>query len=287
MSKLRNMQSTFLWLFLALVTLSAGCRDRQKEAEAKLDPLFTEILPLVERDTKQIRDGLPKGAAIIAKHLDEDPGADPAALQRAIQGARAGVYDLEVCKGTFFVFVDEKGTVLRSQDDPDLAAGASLTESVPDAKKIFTGKGLTEVWGTVHGFRGFEKGDDMQWIVGAPVTGKEGALRGAFVTGWSLRKYAESLEVLARDALTKKAENPDKPIELLYVLFAKGDRAFGGGLTPDVNVAAVAKLDVVKQSANGTYKTTVTVEGREFVVAARRAPALAEDVAIVFMISAV
>jgi hypothetical protein len=139
----------------------------------------------------------------------------------------------------------------------------------------------------VQGLRGFETGADMQWLVGAPVQGKDGKLKGAFVTGWSLRKYANYLEEHARRHLTQSAEDPEKPIELLYVLLVKGDKAFSGGMTPEVNVAAVAKLDLVKQSASGTYSTKVTVEGREFVVAARRAPVLAEDVAVVVMISAV
>jgi len=287
MSIAMPVQRLSLWLLLATVALLCGCRDKQKEAIAKIDPLFDALMPLVERDTKQVRDGLPKGAALLAKNLDADPGEDPAGLQRAIQSARAGVQDLEVCKATFFVFVDPKGQILRSESDPDLAAGSSLTKAVPDAKKFFEAKGLTEAWGSVHGLRGFEKGDDLQWVLGAPVKGKDGALKGAFVTGWSLRKYANYLEDHARRHLTQSAEDPEKPIELLYVLLVKGDKAFGGGMTPDVNVDAVSKLDLVKHAAEGTYQTKATVEGREFVVAARRVPALAEDVAIVVMISAV
>jgi hypothetical protein len=270
------------------LSLSAGCRNKQKQAATKLDPVVDVLLPLVDRDTKQIREALPKGAELMAKHLDEDPGSDPAGLQRAIPGARAGVHELAVSKGTFFVFVDPKGTVLRSESDPDLPAGKSLTEAVPEAKKILEAdKGIVEAWGSMHELRGFEKGDDMQWIVGSPVKGKDGELKGAYVSGWSLCKYANYLEDHARRHLTQIAEDPEKATPLLYVILVKGDKAYGGGLTPDVNLEAVAKLDAVKQAGDGTYKTSVTIEEREFLVAARRLTALADDVAVVVMISAV
>ena len=45
-----------LWLLLAVIALVFGCRDKQKEAATKIDPLFDALMPLVDRDTKQIRD---------------------------------------------------------------------------------------------------------------------------------------------------------------------------------------------------------------------------------------
>ena len=118
---LRRRSLGALFVALALAGLP-GCRDKTKEVEAKALPAVDALLPLVERDTKQIRDGLPKGAEILTKQLDSDPGDDREGVRRALEKARAGVPDLAVAKGTFFVFVAPSGVVLRGESDPDLAA---------------------------------------------------------------------------------------------------------------------------------------------------------------------
>jgi hypothetical protein len=234
-----------------------------------------------------VRDGLPEGAKLLAKQLDTDPGADPEGLRRAIQKARAGVHDLVVAKSTFFVFVDDKGVVLRSEEDPDLAAGKSLIEEVPDAKKILAGGGLIEVWGSMHGLRGYEAGADLEWLVGHPVHSTDGKLSGAFVTGWSLRRYAEYLEVHARQHLEQTAEDKTKPQPLLYVFVVKGKQAYGGKLTPELNSDQLSKMDLVTKAKAGDFREQVEIEGRKFYVTAKPAPTLADDAAIAVMISPV
>lgn len=274
-----------VWLLGALV--ATGCQDKEKDAAAKLGPAFEAVLPLLERDVKQVRDGLPKGAELLAKQLDTDPGADPEGVQRAIQKARAGVHDLEVAKSTFFVFVEPGGTVIRGEQDPDLAAGKSLLAEVPDAKNIFAGAAVTELFGNMHGLRGYEQGEDLQWIVGHPTMGADGKVMGAFVTGFSLRRYADYLEVHARNHLQQAAEDKSKAIPLLYVFVVKGKRAYGGKLTPDVNAEQLGKLDLVAKAKAGDFQERVEVEGRVFLVTAKPAAALADDVAIALMISGV
>ncbi|MEQ9321744.1 MAG: hypothetical protein RIF41_21430, partial [Polyangiaceae bacterium] len=149
------------WLSLS----TSGCRDKEEELKGKLLPALDEVLPLVDRDTKQVREGLPKGAALMTKHLDDEPAADLEGVKRAIESARAGVDELEVAKSTFFVFVAPDGMVLRGQTEPDLPAGKSLTDAVPDAKKFLRkGAGVVEVWGYMEGLRGVNKGGDKQWI---------------------------------------------------------------------------------------------------------------------------
>ena len=270
------------WLSLS------GCRNKEEELKGKLLPALDEVLPLVDRDTKQVREGLPKGAALMTKHLDEEPAADLEGVKRAIENARAGVDELEVAKSSFFIFVAPDGMVLRGQTEPDLPAGKSLTDAVPEAKKFLDeDAGLVEVWGYMEGLRGVNKGGDKQWIVGHPVKSSDGKLLGAFVTGWSLRKYAEYLENHVKIHLTKTAEDPKKPIPLVYVLLVKGKEAYGAAVTPVENATAVAELGIVDKVKGGSHESVIELDGRRFLLAAKPMPALGEDVAVVLLMSPV
>ncbi len=287
LSKLSMPRCAALVLLVSVLVMLCACEDEQKTLGAVVDPSFKVIKPLVDRDTKQIRDGLPKGAEALGKLLDDDPGADVEGLKRALARARAGVHDLAVAKGTFFIFVEPQGTILRSDAEQDLAAGDSLTEAIPDAKKIFEkDAGLTEVWGYCQGLRGVQKGGDLQWVVGAQVKSAEGKLKGAYVTGWSLRKYAEYLEKHVRDHLTETNPKKSKPIPLLYVLLVKGKQAYGGPMTPEVNTKGARDFDLLAKSKDGLFKTSITLEKRDFLLVAKREPALGEDMAIALLISA-
>jgi hypothetical protein len=277
-----------LMLGAALAAGLTGCRDKLKEAEDKAEPAVDALIPLVERDTKQLRDGLPKGAAILAQQLDSEPGDDREGLRRALAKARAGVPELAVAKGTFFVFVSPGGIVLRGESDPDLAADKSLIEAVDGAKAILAkDAGLTETWGYMEGLRGVNTGGDLQWIVGHPVVAG-GELKGAFVSDWSLRAYAKVLELALQAHLLKVQEDPNKPTPLFYAFVLKGDQAFGAPVTPDENMKALGELGIAGQVAGGgVFKRTLEVDGRRFVVAAKAAPALGPDVAVAVMLSPV
>jgi hypothetical protein len=273
---------------LASLLSVAGCKDRDAAASERAGPALERLLPLVERDCAQVREGLPEGAAKIAKLVDADPGTDLAGLQRAIAGARASVHKLVVAKSTFFVFADAQGTVLRSEVDPDLAAGLVLPKEIPDLARLFApGAELVEAYGSSHGLRGVEKGRDAQWVVGAPVKDASGALRGAFLSGWSLRRYAHYLEEDVRRWLSDQQADKSKPIPLAYVFVVMADRAFGAPVTPDVNSEAVAKLEVVPKTRAAPWQGFIDVEGRRFAVAARAAPAMGAHVALVLLLSGV
>lgn len=265
-----------------------GCQGNSKEAQKLAFATVERLLPLVERDTKQVRDGLPEGAKKIAPLLDDEPGADLASLQRAIQKARAGVESLTFAKSTFFVFVDPKGSVLRSEADPDLAAGEVLTKAIPDMSKLAEpGAGMLEAFGNVHGLRGVQSGPDLQWVVGHPVVDAAGKVKGSFVTGWSLRSYAHYLEEDTRRYLIKSSGDKPRAIPLVYVFLVRGTEAFGAPVTPDVNAEAVAKLDVASKAAAGSFQTRVEVEGRSFLLVAKPCPALGKDVALALLLSEV
>jgi hypothetical protein len=276
----------------ALVAVAAlllgACGKDRKALEQQALAAVDRLLPLVERDTKQVRDGLPVGAKKIAPLLDADAGGDLAALQRAIGKARASVDGLAFAKSTFFVFVDPQGVVLRSEADPDLAAGQSLFASVPETKRLAdSGAQLVETFGKMPGFRGVQNGADMQWIVGHPVTDDASKLKGAFVTGWSLRNYASYLEEDTRRELVKSAGDTPKAIPLVYLFVVRGNEAFGAPITPDVNAEAVGKLDLVPKAKAGPYTTTIDLEGRSFAVGAKACPALGPEVVLALLYSEV
>lgn len=287
----RRLAGSARWLLacVLLVGLGAvGCEDKEKVAKQQVGKLLARLAPLIERDTKQVREGLPKGAEKLASLVDDEPGADLAGLQRAIKRARADVESLAFAKSTFFLFVGADGTVLRSETDPDLPAGKSLYEAVPETKKLSDpSTGLFETYGSMHELRGAEKGADQQWIVGHPVKSGEGEVVGSFVTGWSLRKYAEYLEEDTRRHLTKTLADEAKSISLVYLFVVVGGEAYGAPVTPEVNAEAIGKLGVVSKAKNDELPTTIDVDGRSFVVDAEVFEQMGDDVAVAIMYSPV
>jgi hypothetical protein len=282
------MTKTLGWLVVLFALVACACGKKIEQLKAKAGPALDEMVKLIDRDVKQVRDGLPEGAALLTKHLDDDPASDLEGVRRAIEKGRAGVHDLVVAKSTFFVFVGADGMVLRGEADPDLPAGKSLTEAIPDAKKLLDpAAGVVEVWGYMEGLRGVNQGPDLQWVAGHPVKGADGKLRGAFVTGWSLRRYAEYLENQVKVALTQLNEDKTKPIPLLYCFVVKGKQAFGAPVTPDEDAKLIGEMDVVEKAKGGSFETTIELDGRTFLVSARPAPSLGADVAVVVMLSAV
>src|SRR5215471_3623504 len=122
-------------LFLApLVALLPAC-DESKHAEQAAADEIARLVPVAKGDASQVRKGVPEGAKKLAGLLAPDPGADLAALQRAIGAARNQVQDLSVAKSTFFSFTDPSGTVLRSEADPDLLVGKNVVSAFPALKK--------------------------------------------------------------------------------------------------------------------------------------------------------
>lgn len=258
-----------------------------KEVQPLADPALDALLPVIERDTKQIREGLPKGAAELAKHLDEDPSANREGLRSAIIKARESTQELVVAKSTFFVFVGTDGFVKRGESDPDLAADKSLTKAVPATKAMLDkSEKLVEVFGYMEGLRGVNKGNEMQWIVGTPVV-VDGELKGAFVTGFSLRRYAEVLENTLKAKLSEAVEEKRQGMPLFYNFIIKGDEAYGTAVTPDENMSAVAEANPVGNMQGGSFSKMLKIEGREFYLAAKPAPSLAKDAAVAIMMSPV
>jgi hypothetical protein len=272
-----------------LASALTACKDKEKDLIAALGPGLAELLPLTERDTKQVRDGLPKAAEVIVKHIDIDPGADAEGLKRALTRTREEVKDLAFSKVTFFAFMGPDGTVLRSEADTDLALGNSLTKAIPDTAKVLeAGAKPMETFGFMEGLRGVNQGNQLQWVVCAPVIHEGGKLVGALVGGWSLRLYAKYLDEHFKQALEKKKEDPQKPNPLSYLYIVKGKLGYGGPDAPDVNATALGDLDLAsKVKGEELFQMALEVESRSFVIGARKAPALGDDIYLAAMLSAV
>ena len=287
MSELIQRRELILVALTAAICASA-CDDKEKVYAAQIGPIMEELLPLTERDTKQVREGLPKAAESIVKHLDSDPAADAEGLKRALTKTREEVKELAFSKITFFAFVGPDGVVLRSEAETDLAVGNSLTKAIEGTKKLVEKDGeAVETFGYMEGLRGVNKGNQLQWVVGVPVR-KDGKLLGALIAGWSLRLYAKYLDTHFVQALEKKKEDPTKANPLSYVFLVKGKKAYGSAVAPDVNATMLGELDLPsKVKGDQMFELANEVEERRFLIRARRAPALGEDIFIAIMLSAV
>ncbi len=268
--------------------LVTACQDKDKDLQALLAPGLERLLPLTVRDTKQVREGLPKAAVHISKHLDTDPGADVEGLRRILTKTREEIKELAFSKITFFAFAAPDGIILRTEIEPDLAVGHSLTKAIPSTKEAFKDQAkMLETFGYMEGLRAVNKGNQLQWVLVAPVA-KEGKLVGGLVAGWSLRGYASILDSSFKHELEKSKTDPKKPNPLAYVFVVKGKVAYGGPMAPDVNAAMLGDLDLPsKVEGDALFQSVQVVERRKFIVGARRAPALGEDMFLAAMLSAV
>jgi hypothetical protein len=270
-----------------LALLASACGDGGKGSQKCAAELADKLVPVLKEDVGQVRRGLPAGAAKLGTLLEADPGANLLGLQKAIQGARASVHDLEVAKSTFFSFADPSGTVLRSEADPDMLANKSVVAAFPELKKALDPQaGIVEVFGEMQEMRGVRTGPDHQWVAAHPVKGADGQLKGVFVTGWSFRAYAFRLQEAAKRELSEIVKRDQlKSAPILYVFVFKGGKAYGEKLTPDTNAEALEKLDLTAKTASGPWSGTLEITGRTFGVAAARVPDLAPDAGVAVLTS--
>jgi hypothetical protein len=272
---------------VALAIASQGCEDQGKASEQKAVDEVGRLLPVVKQDVDEVRKGMPEGAKKLATLLDPDPGNNLPGLQRAITGTRSAVKDLDVAKSTFFSFADTSGVVLRSEADPDLLARKSVLTAFPELKRALDpAADNVEVFGEMAEMRGVRTGPDTTWVVAHGVKDASGKLAGMFVTGWSFRRYAYRLEDQAkRDLLEVAQKNKEKKVPIVYVFALRGSKAYGAPVTPDVNAAAIEKLDLGAKLGSGPYRGQVEITGRTFGVAAQKTPDFAPDTGIAVMMS--
>jgi hypothetical protein len=277
-----------LGLAAVLAAINAGCTDSSKVSEGKAVAHVERLAKLADDDVEEVRRGLPHGAKSLGQYWNDkkDPLADPSQARRALDRARDDDRDLAIAKSTFFALTDDKGTVLRSDQEPDQMAGKSLVASYPDMNKVLAGESV-ETRGSMPETAGARAGGDEQWVAAAPVKDAEGKVRGIYASGWSMRRFAYHLEETIKHDMTSEALRAgDKHVKLplVYVFVLAGSNVYGAPVTPLVNSETLQKLDLLSKTANdATYHQTIEITGRGFGLAARRAPRMGADVAVAIL----
>jgi hypothetical protein len=279
----RALASLGLASLLALSTFA--CTDSVKVSEEKAVAHAERLAKLTDVDVDEVRRGLPNGAKSLGQAWEgkNDPTADPSQARRALDRVRDEDRDLAIAKSTFFALTDEKGTVLRSDQDPDHMAGKSLVASYPDMAKVLAGEAI-ETRGSMPETAGARTGGDEQWVAAAPVRDAQGKVRGIYASGWSMRRFAYHLEeTLKHDLVTDALKAGDKKakLPLVYVFVLAGSKVYGAPITPLINAETLEKLDLASKTTEGaTFHQTIDITGRGFGLAARRAPHMGADIGV-------
>ncbi len=267
-----------------LVALQAaiGCDDSGKKSEAAAVESLDIVVPLVDRDTSQVKKGVPDGVKVLAKKLPADPTGNRMELQKAIKDSRGAVDDLAFAKVTFFAFANDAGVVLRNETDPDRLVEQNVFTAFPALEKAKDpAAGMVEAFGEMEAIRGVKKGKDIAWVVAHGVNGDGGA-KGVLVTGWSMRLYVRGIEAQLVSKLTESAKaKGQNNVPVAYVFIVKGKDAYADPDRADSLAETVAGLDVVAKTSGGDFKAIQEIDKRQFGIAARRLPAFGDDAAIV------
>ena len=280
------MWRVFASLFIAvLAAATSACTDSAKVSEGKAAAHVERLAKLADDDVEEVRRGLPLGAKSLGPAWDakKESLADPSFARRSLDRVRDEHRDLAVAKSTFFALTDDKGTVLRSDQEPDILSGKSLVASYPEMAKVLTGEAI-ETRGAMPETAGARTGGDEQWVAAAPVRDAEGKVRGIYASGWSMRRFAYHLEeTLKSDMITEAMKTGEKHVKLplVYVFVVAGSKVYGAPVTPLVNAETLQKLDLPSKMTEGTtFHQTLEITGRGFGLAARRAPRMGPDIGV-------
>jgi len=272
-------------LSLLLLSANVGCTDASKVSEGKAVAHVERLAKLADDDVEEVRRGLPQGAKSLGSVWEgkKDPRDDPSAARRALDRVRDEHRDLAVAKSTFFALTDDKGAVLRSDQEPDHLAGKSLVKAYPAMAKVLAGESL-ETRGSMAETAGARLGDDEQWVAAAPVRDVQGVVRGIYASGWSMRRFAYHLEETLKHDITAEALRAgDKHVKLplVYVFVLAGSKVYGAPVTPLINAETLEKLDLAsKTTGDAVFHQTLEITGRGFGLAARRAPKMGADIGV-------
>jgi hypothetical protein len=268
--------------------LAVACEDKGKVSVEQASAHVQLLVETAQADVEEIRRGLPEGAGLLVKlyQADAPPKDDREAVRAGLARARSSVQDLRVAKATFFALVDEDGTVLRNDQEQDLMADRNVYAAFPELKQALAGK-YVETRGSMEEARGVaEPKPDAQWVAAAPVT-VDAKAAGLYLAGWSFSSYAYRLEFKLRGAVRAallEEKDPRKNEPLLYVHIAVERAVYGAPVSPALNNETLRELDLVsKTDGDRVHAQVLEITGRTFGVAARRAPALGDAVAVVVL----
>src|SRR5262249_41271814 len=159
---------------------------------------------LADDDVEELRRGLPRAAQSLSAVWADKSLPSHAELRRTLDRVRGDDIDLSIAKSTFFALTDGTGTVVASDQDPDRLAGRSLQTAFAPLGKTLTGERI-ETRGEMPELAGAKSGSDEEWLASVPVTDPSGAVRGAYASGWSMRRFAYHLEETLKHDLIEQA----------------------------------------------------------------------------------
>lgn len=270
-------------LTCALLLAAVACKPDGKESSALASQQLGELTKAAAEDARQLRAGMPLGAAEVEKLLPEKGLVDlePSVARETLNKARNRVQDLRVAKSTFFALVAPSGVVVRSDGEQDRLAGKDVFAPFPELKGVLSG-GYKETRGSMAEMAEVRGRPDAQRVVAVPI-GQGATARGLFVSGWSWSAYAYRLENAARSS-ARPAPDSRAKMPLLYVFVVVGPDVFGAPITPDVNANAVKALGLAQKVQAGTpFTTELELTGRVFGLAAARSPELGDGVVIAIL----
>jgi len=260
------------------VLVGAGCTPETKKSAAAAKGHVLELAKAASEDVRQVRTGLPQGAAELVAILPpaEKGDIDAPTAREALEKARNKVQDLRVAKSTFFALVAPNGSVIRNDQPQDRMVGKDLLASFPALRPALTG-GYVEGRGSMLEAAEVRGKPDAQWVAAAPVGSPARAL---YVTGWSWSGYAYRLENAVRSSVRGVASEVQK-VPLLYAFVLVGADVYGAPISPEVNAKAIMEQKL-PEKLKGAEPVTVELEitGRGFGLSAVRVPELGNDVAI-------
>jgi hypothetical protein len=264
-----------------LVSLALqSCANASKQSAALAKEQVHALAALAREDVRQVRSGLPLGAAELAKLLPApDQGEIPAtAAREALKKARDKVQDLRVAKSTFFAVVAPTGVVIRNDQSQDRLAGKNLLDAFPGLRPALAG-GYTEARGSMPEAAEVRGKPDAQWVAAVPVR-QEATTRALYATGWSWSAYAYRLENAARSA-ARSVTTEQQKMPLLYAYVIVEDAVYGAPVSPDVNARAIRDQGLLgKLRAGEPLTVELEITGRGFGLGAELVPELGDKVAI-------
>jgi hypothetical protein len=264
---------------VAALVMLCNCKGTSQESVAKAVSHAKTLVEMTTRDVAEVRQGLPQGAAALAKVWSDDLLSDPEAARRALGVVRDEVQDLRVAKSTFFALVARDGTVVRNDREQDMMAGRPLFQAFPAAARALEG-GYVETLGVMPEAHGVKGVPDGEWMAAHGVRVGD-AVRALYVTGWAWSSYAYRLEFALRARVNTEIKNTGGNVPLLYTFIVVGTDVYGAPEFPEVNARAIAGRDPLKHlTPEGTFSDLLEVTGRTFALGVQSAPALGPAVAI-------
>jgi hypothetical protein len=263
-----------------VLALALGaCANGAKKSAAQAQEQVKALAAVVHEDVREVRQGLPLGAAELAKILPPEGDIDAPTAREALEKARNKIQDLRVAKSTFFALASPSGVVIRDDQQQDRLAGKNLLEPFPGLRAALATSVVVETRGSMPEAAEVRGKPDAQWVAGAAV--RVGSVaRALYATGWSWSAYAYRLENAVRSAARSAASSPQKEPLLYAFVIVEGD-VYGAPVSPDVNARAVHDhVDVEKLQLGVPTSVELDITGRSFGLAAELAPDLGAKVAI-------